>query len=32
MIADAVANGRTGIDNDKPPTRPLNTGGDRQAA
>jgi len=32
MIADAVANGRAGIDSDLPPTRPSNTGDERQAA
>ncbi len=32
MITYAVVNGREGIDNDLPPTRPSNTGGERQAA
>lgn len=32
MIADAVVNGRPGIDNDVRPTSPQNTGGTRQAA
>ena len=32
MIADAVTNGRPGIDNDLPPNNPVNTGGERQAA
>ena len=32
MIADAVANGRPGIDDVKAANKPVNTGGDRQAA
>ncbi len=32
MIADAVTNGRPGLDNDRPPRTPVSTGGDRQAA